>query len=144
MLRDGRSRGMVKGEPRNSAVVQVKGGVVSGKMIGSRTVDRWSERRTEKNVLDLENLAKAEAQLQAAVECEEGEKIKTLSADDAAQRHGQLEAPPLCLLYPQGSSKLEKAEVLQMTVDHLKMLHATGGTGTHALLFQASFIQQIF
>ncbi|XP_023556847.1 hairy/enhancer-of-split related with YRPW motif-like protein isoform X2 [Octodon degus] len=26
----------------------------------------------------------------------------------------------------QGSSKLEKAEVLQMTVDHLKMLHATG------------------
>lgn len=72
MLRDGRSRGMVKGEPRNSAVVQVKGGVVSGKMIGSRTVDRWSERRTEKNVLDLENLAKAEAQLQAAVECEEG------------------------------------------------------------------------
>lgn len=29
----------------------------------------------------------------------------------------------------QGSSKLEKAEVLQMTVDHLKMLHATGGSG---------------
>ncbi|XP_038614176.1 hairy/enhancer-of-split related with YRPW motif-like protein [Tachyglossus aculeatus] len=29
----------------------------------------------------------------------------------------------------QGSSKLEKAEILQMTVDHLKMLHATGGTG---------------
>ncbi|ELW48226.1 Hairy/enhancer-of-split related with YRPW motif-like protein [Tupaia chinensis] len=29
----------------------------------------------------------------------------------------------------QGSSKLEKAEVLQLTVDHLKMLHATGGTG---------------
>ncbi|NXU56614.1 HEYL protein, partial [Turnix velox] len=28
-----------------------------------------------------------------------------------------------------GSSKLEKAEILQMTVDHLKMLHATGGTG---------------
>lgn len=36
----------------------------------------------------------------------------------------------LCLWYPQGSSKLEKAEVLQMTVDHLKMLHASGGTGT--------------
>ncbi|XP_045022119.1 hairy/enhancer-of-split related with YRPW motif-like protein isoform X2 [Bubalus bubalis] len=32
----------------------------------------------------------------------------------------------------QGSSKLEKAEVLQMTVDHLKMLHATGGTGVCA------------
>ncbi|XP_032754543.1 hairy/enhancer-of-split related with YRPW motif-like protein [Rattus rattus] len=29
----------------------------------------------------------------------------------------------------QGSSKLEKAEVLQMTVDHLKMLHASGGAG---------------
>ncbi|KFW72845.1 Hairy/enhancer-of-split related with YRPW motif-like, partial [Pygoscelis adeliae] len=28
----------------------------------------------------------------------------------------------------QGSSKLEKAEILQMTVDHLKMLHATGGS----------------
>ncbi|XP_053124766.1 hairy/enhancer-of-split related with YRPW motif-like protein isoform X1 [Hemicordylus capensis] len=29
----------------------------------------------------------------------------------------------------QGSSKLEKAEILQMTVDHLRMLHATGGRG---------------
>ncbi|KAJ8004711.1 hypothetical protein DPEC_G00139140 [Dallia pectoralis] len=29
----------------------------------------------------------------------------------------------------QGSSKLEKAEILQMTVDHLKMLHAAGGKG---------------
>ncbi|KAF5901241.1 hairy/enhancer-of-split related with YRPW motif protein 1, partial [Clarias magur] len=27
----------------------------------------------------------------------------------------------------QGSAKLEKAEILQMTVDHLKMLHAAGG-----------------
>ncbi|XP_017548107.1 hairy/enhancer-of-split related with YRPW motif-like protein isoform X1 [Pygocentrus nattereri] len=27
----------------------------------------------------------------------------------------------------QGSSKLEKAEILQMTVDHLKLLHAVGG-----------------
>ncbi|XP_062322242.1 hairy/enhancer-of-split related with YRPW motif protein 1-like [Osmerus eperlanus] len=36
----------------------------------------------------------------------------------------------------QGSAKLEKAEVLQMTVDHLKMLHAAGGKGyfeAHAL-----------
>ncbi|XP_049607087.1 hairy/enhancer-of-split related with YRPW motif protein 1 isoform X1 [Syngnathus scovelli] len=36
----------------------------------------------------------------------------------------------------QGSAKLEKAEILQMTVDHLKMLHAAGGKGfldTHAL-----------
>lgn len=29
----------------------------------------------------------------------------------------------------QGSSKMEKAEILQMTVDHLKMLHAIGDTG---------------
>ncbi|XP_048860564.1 hairy/enhancer-of-split related with YRPW motif protein 2 isoform X2 [Brienomyrus brachyistius] len=36
----------------------------------------------------------------------------------------------------QGSAKLEKAEILQMTVDHLKMLQATGGKGyfdVHAL-----------
>nr|XP_043907950.1 hairy/enhancer-of-split related with YRPW motif protein 1 isoform X1 [Solea senegalensis] len=35
-----------------------------------------------------------------------------------------------------GSAKLEKAEILQMTVDHLKMLHAAGGKGyfdAHAL-----------
>lgn len=38
------------------------------------------------------------------------------------------------LVYTQGSSKLEKAEVLQMTVDHLKMLHATGGAGRDAFL----------
>uniref|UniRef100_T1JGK4 Hairy/enhancer-of-split related with YRPW motif protein n=1 Tax=Strigamia maritima TaxID=126957 RepID=T1JGK4_STRMM len=30
------------------------------------------------------------------------------------------------LLSPQGSAKLEKAEILQMTVDHLKMLHTKG------------------
>uniref|UniRef100_A0A3Q3BE96 Hes-related family bHLH transcription factor with YRPW motif 2 n=1 Tax=Kryptolebias marmoratus TaxID=37003 RepID=A0A3Q3BE96_KRYMA len=29
----------------------------------------------------------------------------------------------------QGSAKLEKAEILQLTVDHLKMLQATGGRG---------------
>ncbi|KPP57866.1 hairy/enhancer-of-split related with YRPW motif protein 2-like [Scleropages formosus] len=36
----------------------------------------------------------------------------------------------------QGSAKLEKAEILQMTVDHLKMLQVTGGKGyfdAHAL-----------
>nr|XP_015803762.2 hairy/enhancer-of-split related with YRPW motif protein 2 [Nothobranchius furzeri] len=32
-------------------------------------------------------------------------------------------------LEKQGSAKLEKAEILQMTVDHLKMLQATGGKG---------------
>lgn len=34
-----------------------------------------------------------------------------------------------CLPDRQGSSKLEKAEILQMTVDHLKLLHAMGGKG---------------
>lgn len=29
----------------------------------------------------------------------------------------------------QGSSKLEKAEILQMTVDHLKLLHAVSSKG---------------
>ncbi|XP_012681920.1 hairy/enhancer-of-split related with YRPW motif protein 1-like [Clupea harengus] len=32
-------------------------------------------------------------------------------------------------LEKQGSAKLEKAEILQMTVDHLKLLHAAGGKG---------------
>lgn len=49
----------------------------------------------------------------------------------------------LCFLYPQGSSKLEKAEVLQMTVDHLKMLHASGGTGNRALLPQELLTLQV-
>nr|XP_040016834.1 hairy/enhancer-of-split related with YRPW motif protein 2 isoform X2 [Gasterosteus aculeatus aculeatus] len=33
------------------------------------------------------------------------------------------------LVPQQGSAKLEKAEILQMTVDHLKVLQATGGKG---------------
>ncbi|KAM6910362.1 hairy/enhancer-of-split related with YRPW motif protein 1-like isoform 2-T2 [Xenentodon cancila] len=33
----------------------------------------------------------------------------------------------------QGSAKLEKAEILQMTVDHLKMLHASGYFEAHTL-----------
>lgn len=40
---------------------------------------------------------------------------------------GDLRLPPSLLL--KGSAKLEKAEILQMTVDHLKMLHAAGGKG---------------
>lgn len=35
-------------------------------------------------------------------------------------------------LLAKGSAKLEKAEILQMTVDHLKMLHAAGGKGMSA------------
>lgn len=35
----------------------------------------------------------------------------------------------------QGSAKLEKAEILQMTVDHLKMLHASGGKGDFLSLY---------
>lgn len=34
-----------------------------------------------------------------------------------------------CGFLLQGSAKLEKAEILQMTVDHLKMLHTAGGKG---------------
>lgn len=33
-----------------------------------------------------------------------------------------------------GSAKLEKAEILQMTVDHLKMLHASGGKGKSVMI----------
>uniref|UniRef100_A0A3B4BAI1 Uncharacterized protein n=1 Tax=Periophthalmus magnuspinnatus TaxID=409849 RepID=A0A3B4BAI1_9GOBI len=40
----------------------------------------------------------------------------------------------------QGSAKLEKAEILQMTVDHLKMLQATGGKG----YFDAQALAQDF
>lgn len=35
----------------------------------------------------------------------------------------------------QGSAKLEKAEILQMTVDHLKMLHASSGKGNRPFLW---------
>ncbi|KAM8831831.1 hairy/enhancer-of-split related with YRPW motif protein 2 isoform 1-T3 [Spinachia spinachia] len=41
-------------------------------------------------------------------------------------------------LHQQGSAKLEKAEILQMTVEHLKVLQAAGGEGhldAHALDF---------
>lgn len=37
----------------------------------------------------------------------------------------------------QGSAKLEKAEILQMTVDHLKMLHAKGKCPPFLILFYA-------
>ncbi|XP_026854888.1 hairy/enhancer-of-split related with YRPW motif protein 1-like isoform X2 [Electrophorus electricus] len=46
-------------------------------------------------------------------------------------------------LEKQGSAKLEKAEILQMTVDHLKMLHATGGKGyfeAHALAMDYHYL----
>ena len=36
----------------------------------------------------------------------------------------------------QGSAKLEKAEILQMTVDHLTMLHAKGKLSYHFLFFK--------
>lgn len=47
-----------------------------------------------------------------------------------------LSVVPLC----QSSAKLEKAEILQMTVDHLKMLQATGGKGTHITPYYHSMI----
>lgn len=36
------------------------------------------------------------------------------------------ESYTVLFFYLQGSAKLEKAEILQLTVDHLKMLHAKG------------------
>lgn len=42
-----------------------------------------------------------------------------------------------CRFSSQGSSKLEKAEILQMTVDHLKLLHAMGGKGGGSFHFVA-------
>ena len=41
--------------------------------------------------------------------------------------------------FSQGSAKLEKAEILQMTVDHLKMLHAAGGKGAPGSSFVFTF-----
>lgn len=63
---------------------------------------------------------------------EERGEIQAVSADgqEGSEQQQSPAGCTLCLRYPQGSSKLEKAEVLQMTVDHLKMLHASGGTGT--------------
>lgn len=45
----------------------------------------------------------------------------------------------------QGSAKLEKAEILQMTVDHLKMLHASGGKGmnSHTLSYDSLLHDQV-
>lgn len=48
------------------------------------------------------------------------------------------------LLSSQGSAKLEKAEILQMTVDHLKMLHATCGKGNRSSYFVAGKIVLFF
>lgn len=47
---------------------------------------------------------------------------------DQGGLHLSVSPPP----FPKGSAKLEKAEILQMTVDHLKMLHAAGGKGMAA------------
>ena len=47
-------------------------------------------------------------------------------------------------LNSQGSAKLEKAEILQMTVDHLKMLHAAGGKGVVILLIHTQTYHLVF
>lgn len=44
----------------------------------------------------------------------------------------------------QGSSKLEKAEILQMTVDHLKLLHAMGGKGETSECFAHIIVSLTF
>lgn len=46
----------------------------------------------------------------------------------------------MLLISMQGSSKLEKAEILQMTVDHLKLLHAMGGKGEISEFVATSFV----
>lgn len=94
-----------------------KGKVVAGKRVGGAG-----------NKL-MERLAEEAAQLQTVAEWEEAGRVETVTTGQG-RRATELTCPPLS---SQGSSKLEKAEVLQMTVDHLKMLHATGGTGTRAL-----------
>lgn len=42
----------------------------------------------------------------------------------------------------QGSAKLEKAEILQMTVDHLTMLHAKGNTQHFLILCFGEVVQE--
>lgn len=64
--------------------MEVKGTGVSGKRV-SDTVDKWTNTRTEKNLLDLETSAKAEAHLQAVEGWEEDEQIETVSADGTVQ-----------------------------------------------------------
>ncbi|MGH0190815.1 UNVERIFIED_CONTAM: hypothetical protein FKN15_051188 [Acipenser sinensis] len=73
--------------------------------------------------------------------------VPTVTAEPEGKRLGVLtyliSRMPLCsdtlanwFMCRHGSSKLEKAEILQMTVDHLKLLHAMGGKGyldAHAL-----------
>lgn len=62
---------------------------------------------------------------------------------EGREKHLSTSGCTLCLLSPQGSSKLEKAEVLQMTVDHLKMLHASGGAGNSALFSRELLTLQV-
>lgn len=77
------------------------------------------------------------------VEWEDDLELVRLLTPPGSEREVSWKPSHFCPLRTQGSSKLEKAEVLQMTVDHLKMLHATGGTGTDAFLSHESFKQQI-
>lgn len=90
--------------------MEVEGTGVSGRMVGS-AVDMRTNMRTEENLLDLETLAKAEAQLQAVVGWEEDEKMETVSADDTAGEVSdrvQLEA--FTLLSPLHTGLLQAGE----------------------------------
>lgn len=145
VLRDRQSKRLGERRTRKRGAMEVKGAEVSERT-ASRAAGECANRRTEENRLDSKTSAEAEARSRAVMEWEEeGETTQwvpvTLCGGGRArcflklifrERKGN---PPLCL-YTQGSSKLEKAEVLQMTVDHLKMLHATGGAGTDALLLR--------
>lgn len=89
--------------------MEVEGTGVSGRMVGS-AVTR-TNMRTEENLLDLEMLAKAEAQLQAVVGWEEDGKMETVSADDTAGEVSdrvQLEA--FTLLSPLHTGLLQAGE----------------------------------
>ncbi|XP_025072359.1 hairy/enhancer-of-split related with YRPW motif protein 1 [Alligator sinensis] len=66
--------------------------------------------------------------------CSEKEHVQNAVCEEKCNRlSGKLLKSWCC---GSGSAKLEKAEILQMTVDHLKMLHTAGGKGyfdAHAL-----------
>lgn len=110
ILRDSRARGKVKGEARKSGVMEVKGTGVSGRMVGS-AVDARTNMRTEENLLDLETLAKAEAQLQAVVGWEEDAKMETVSTDETAgEMSDQVQLEAFTLLSPLHTGLLQAGE----------------------------------
>lgn len=67
--------------------------------------------RTEENLLDLETLAKAEAQLQAVVGWEEDAKMETVSTDETAgEMSDQVQLEAFTLLSPLHTGLLQAGE----------------------------------